>query len=54
MKALFEKLEAELKEVKQYKIQKKDTLQEIAGIRGRIAPDENPNMDENQKTATVK
>lgn len=32
----------------------KDTMQEIAGIRQRITPDENPNMDENQKSATTK
>ena len=32
----------------------KDTTQEIAGIRQSITPDENPNMDENQKGATTK
>jgi len=31
----------------------KDTLQEVAGVYKAMPPDENPNMDENQKSKTV-
>ena len=33
---------------------RQQTVQEIAGVYGRIQKDENPNLDENQRTATVK